>query len=75
MCRLNPDGLPVSPDMVNTLETQVLSIQNPDNKIRSLVGNIIILIQYKIYIIVFSFFISSGSYFREAFQGVYCCSH
>lgn len=44
MCRLNPDGLPVSPDMVNSLETQVLSIQNPDNKIRALVGNIIILI-------------------------------
>jgi len=44
MCRLNPDGLRVSPDMVNSLETQVLSIQNPDNKIRALVGNIIILI-------------------------------
>ncbi|XP_003243699.1 T-complex protein 11-like protein 1 [Acyrthosiphon pisum] len=37
ICRLNPDGLLVSPDMVNTLETQVLSIQNPDNKIRALV--------------------------------------
>lgn len=48
MCRINPDGRPIPSDIVNTLETQVLSIQNPDNKIRTLVGNIIILIQYKI---------------------------
>ncbi|XP_022165971.1 T-complex protein 11-like protein 1 isoform X2 [Myzus persicae] len=37
LCTINPDGPPVSPDIVNTLETQVLLIQNPDNKIRTLV--------------------------------------
>ncbi|XP_026806219.1 T-complex protein 11-like protein 1 [Rhopalosiphum maidis] len=37
LCIFNPDGPPVLPDMVNTLETQVLLIQNPDNKIRTLV--------------------------------------
>jgi len=48
MCNLNPDGRPVSKEMAKILETQVLSIQNPDDKIRALVGNIILLIQYKI---------------------------
>lgn len=48
MSRINPDGPTISPDIVNTLETQVLLIQNPENKIRTLVGNIIVLIQYKI---------------------------
>jgi hypothetical protein len=37
LCRINPDGPPISQDIVNSLETQVLSIQNPDNKIRTLV--------------------------------------
>lgn len=48
LSRINPDGPTISPDIVNALETQVLSIQNPENKIRTLVGNNIILIQYKI---------------------------
>jgi len=48
MCRINPDGRPVPSDIISALETQVLDIQNPENRIRTLVGNIIILIQYKI---------------------------
>jgi len=46
LCVVNPDGPPVLPDMVSAIETQVLLIQNSDNKIRILVGNIFV-IQYK----------------------------
>lgn len=37
LCVVNPDGPPVLPDMVSAIETQVLLIQNSDNKIRILV--------------------------------------
>lgn len=34
---------PLSQDVVNLIETQVLSIKEPDHKIRSLVGNILVI--------------------------------
>lgn len=37
---------PLSQDVVNVIETQVLSIKEPDHKIRTLVGNILILFVY-----------------------------
>ncbi|XP_025208446.1 T-complex protein 11-like protein 1 [Melanaphis sacchari] len=37
LCLINPDGPPVLPEMVTTIETQILLVQNCDNKIRILV--------------------------------------
>lgn len=37
LVRINPDGPPIPHNIIDTLETQISSIQNPDNKIRTLV--------------------------------------
>jgi len=46
---------PLSSDVVNLIETQVLSIKEPEHKIRTLVGNINMILLKK-NIIVFSFY-------------------
>lgn len=48
MCNIDPEGLPILPATIDTLAIQLFSIRKPDNKIRTLVGNIIFLIQNKI---------------------------
>lgn len=50
---------PLSLDIVNLIETQVLSIKEPDHKIRTLVGNIIV-ISINIVFYYYSMLISSG---------------
>jgi hypothetical protein len=37
------DRSPLSQDVVKQIETQILSIKEPNHKIRSLVGNVIII--------------------------------
>lgn len=51
---------PLSQEVISLIETQVLSIKEPEHKIKMLVGNIIVCIVH------FEFPYSYGYYFRKA---------
>lgn len=61
---------PLSQDVVNLIENQILSIKEPDHKIRSLVGNVIIICLTIVIMVSFCLIIISDKRIKEFIAAV-----